>query len=267
MTENPAIYSREYFQRLHDVEERHWWSQGMRDVAEALIESHFGRRDDLDILDAGCGTGITLGWLRRYSRHRPVEGIDVAPEALEFCRARGHEDVREGSVLDLPYADQSFDLVVCHDVIQHLEDDVAGLREMRRVLRPGGALLVRTNTKLAIGKGKPAASGDYRMYTPAELREKVSAAGLEVRQLSHANALMSLPLMAKRYLRERKEATYGDRGLPIRLLPPHLAWLSPALRTLLRAEARYLADFSHSIPFGSAIVFLAERRDLPAGAA
>ena len=98
MTENPAIYSREYFQRLHDVEERHWWSQGMRDVAEALIEAHFGRRDDLDILDAGCGTGITLGWLRRYSRHRPVEGIDVAPEALRrFTREGAQEDAGQGA--------------------------------------------------------------------------------------------------------------------------------------------------------------------------
>ncbi len=259
MTDNPGIYTQSYFQLLHDVEERHWWSLGMRDIADALIQAHFGSRDDLDILDAGCGTGITLGWLRRYSRHRPVEGIDVAPEALAFCRARGHDQVREGSVLDLPFPDASFDLVVCHDVIQHLTDDVAGLREMGRVLRPGGALIVRTNTKLAIGRAKPADRDDYRMYTPGELRGKVAGAGLTLRQLSHVNALLSLPLIIRRYWRERKNVSYGDRGLPIRLLPPHLAWLTPVLRATLRAEATYLSNFSRSLPIGTAIVLLAEK--------
>lgn len=263
MTDNPGIYTQSYFQLLHDVEEHHWWSLGMRDIADALIQTHFEGREDLDILDAGCGTGITLGWLQRYSRHKPVEGIDVAPEALEFCRARGHQQVRVGSVLDLPYPDAAFDLVVSHDVIQHVDDDVAGMREMGRVLRPGGALLVRTNTKLAISKGKPADDTNYRMYTPAELREKVAAAGLMLRQLSHVNALLSLPLIAKRYFRERNRATYGDRGLPIRLLPPHLAWLTPVLRGTLRAEARYLSNFKHSLPIGTAIVLLAERPGAP----
>lgn len=264
MSENPQIYSRAYFQQLHDVEERHWWSRGMRDIADAMIRRWAGGRTGLDVLDAGCGTGITLSWLRQYSAPKDVVGIDVSEHALDFCRARGHTSVANESVEDLPYDDASFDLIVCNDVIQHLVDDGRALREFHRVLRPGGCLNVRTNCKLGIGKDKAAASENYRMYTPEELEEKLTGAGFEVEQLTYVNMLASLKTLAQRVRRERDEADYDDRGLPIRLLPPHLAWLDRALHGLLQAEARYLADPDRSLPFGSALLFSAVKPTGPA---
>lgn len=259
MSANPKIGTYEYFAQLHEVEEKHWWSRGMRDIADMMIRRTFNGRTDLDILDAGCGTGITLSWLRSYSQPNPVVGIDISEHALDFCRARGHSEVHQASVTDVPFDDERFDLIVCHDVIQHLADDRAALREFYRVLRPGGALLVRTNTKLGIGKDTTAASRDYRMYTCDELRTKTTEAGLRVQQMSHVNMLMSLALIIKRYFRERGKSEYDDRGLPIRLLPPHLAWLNTLLHGLLQIEARYLSDPERSLPFGSAIIYIAEK--------
>ncbi|HET6566581.1 MAG TPA: class I SAM-dependent methyltransferase [Rhodothermales bacterium] len=256
---NPKIYSYEYFEQLHEVEERHWWSKGVRDIAGAMIARHFRARTALDVLDAGCGTGISLSWLEQFSTPKPVTGIDISEHALGFCRARGHAQVSTGSVMELPYDDEAFDLVVCNDVIQHLPDDVKALREFYRVLRPGGAVSLRTNCKIGIDTEKGAERDDYRMYTPAELKEKVEAAGLEMVQISYVNMLMSLTTLAKRYLRERKQGAYGDRGLPIRLLPPHLAWLNGLLRGIMRVEARYLSRASRTLPFGSAIIFLAQK--------
>jgi len=71
-----------------------------------------------------------------------AEGVDVSIDALDFCRARGVNTVKQGAAESLPYEDGSFDLVTGLDVVEHLDDDVAGLREMRRVLRPGGRALV-----------------------------------------------------------------------------------------------------------------------------
>ena len=71
-----------------------------------------------------------------------AEGVDVSTEALSFCKQRGLQSVRLGEAEKLPYPDQSFDLVTGLDVVEHLDDDLAGLREMRRVLKPGGRALL-----------------------------------------------------------------------------------------------------------------------------
>ncbi len=260
MSANPQIYSQAYFQQLHDAEGTHWWSRGVRDVADAMIGRWADGRTGLDVLDAGCGTGVTLSWLGRYSAPGDVVGVDVSEHALDFCRAAGHATVAQASVEDLPHADGSFDLVVCNDVLQHLADDRRALAEIGRVLRPGGLLHARTNCKLGLGDKAPAAA-DYRMYTPAELDRKVAEAGLEVEQMTYVNLLASLKTLAQRVRRERGEDTYRDRGLPLRQRPPSLGWLDRMLYATLRAEARYLADPARSLPFGSAILISAVKPD------
>ncbi|GAA4853883.1 class I SAM-dependent methyltransferase [Saccharopolyspora rosea] len=104
-------------------------------------------RPDTELLDIGCGPGtITLDFAELAGR---VVGVDNVAEPLEIARAgaaeRGLDDVEfaEADVYALPHADDSFDVVHAHQVLQHLTDPVAALREMRRVCRPGGLVAVR----------------------------------------------------------------------------------------------------------------------------
>src|SRR5262245_37176290 len=90
------------------VEGRHWWYGGMRAIAAAILDAVYGERHDLQILDAGCGTGGNGLFLRRYGT---VVGIDLAPEALDLGGSRLPGRLARGSVLDIPFADASFDLV------------------------------------------------------------------------------------------------------------------------------------------------------------
>jgi SAM-dependent methyltransferase len=106
-------------------------------------------RPGMDLLDVGCGPGtITLDLARLVSPGR-VLGIDTAEAVVEA--ARGHAVQRAddttrfepGDVYGLQLPDDSFDVVHAHQVLQHLTDPVAALREMRRVCRPGGLVAVR----------------------------------------------------------------------------------------------------------------------------
>src|SRR4051794_35008260 len=119
------------------LDERHWWYRGRRRVLRAVLD-----RIDLArparVLDAGCGSGRTLDDLTRYG---DVRGIELNPAGVEAARRRGH-DVRQAPVEAIPFEDGSFDLVTCLDVIEHTIDDVAALRELRRVTAPGGTLVV-----------------------------------------------------------------------------------------------------------------------------
>ena len=101
----------------------------------------------LDVLDVGCGPGTITADLARRVAPGLVVGVDRSDEVLEAARARvgGAESPRfeVGDVYALDHPDDSSDVVHAHQVLQHLSDPVAGLREMRRVCRPGGLVAAR----------------------------------------------------------------------------------------------------------------------------
>ena len=180
------------YEAMYHVEDTLWWYVGMRRIGEAVLNGRL--QPGMRILDAGCGTGGNLRWLTRYGT---AYGIDLAPEAMDFCRARNLTTVTRASVLDLPFPDRSFDLVTSFDVIYHLgvADDVAALREIRRVLKPGGAALVRVPALELLRSEHDAAVHTRQRYSLAELTQKAERAGLEVERASYVNALL-FPLAA-----------------------------------------------------------------------
>ena len=102
-----------------------------------------------DLIDCGCGPGsITLGLAEAVSPGQVV-GIDIEPRQLEVARAaaarRGIDNARfeQASIYEIPAPDASFDVAVAHFVIEHVSDPSRALREMRRVLRPGGVAAIK----------------------------------------------------------------------------------------------------------------------------
>lgn len=97
------------------------------------------------VLDVGCGRGFYLHVLTEFDFVREIQGVDVNRTYLELAR-RSQTDprvrVQEAVIEALPFADETFDFAICSEVLEHLRDDLAGLRELHRVLRPGGTLMV-----------------------------------------------------------------------------------------------------------------------------
>jgi len=119
-------------------EDRHWWYRGRRRiVCEELAQLPTG--PTMRVLDAGCGSGRLLDELRDYGH---VTGLDLNPDSVEIARSRGHEDVVQGPVEQLPWPDETFDLVISLDMVEHTVDDRVTLRELRRVTKPGGYFLM-----------------------------------------------------------------------------------------------------------------------------
>lgn len=187
---------------MSEVEGAHWWFAGRRRILASFLEGivaglSVSQDGSLRILDVGCGTGANLELLGQFGA---AEGVDVSEEALEFCRRRGLTAVKLGAAEQLPYDDESFDLATALDVVEHLDDDVAGLKEMRRVLRPGGYALLFVPAFMFLWGVQDDVSHHRRRYTIAQLRRAVAAAGLKVERATYANLTFFAPIFLGRLM-------------------------------------------------------------------
>lgn len=141
-----AVARDTYVQGHHEsVLRSHRWRTAANSAGYLLPHLRAG----MDLLDVGCGPGtITVDLARAVAPGR-VLGVDRSAEVLvkaaELAVARGAENAvfEPGDAYELDYADESFDVVHAHQLLQHLTDPVGALREMRRVTRPGGVVAVR----------------------------------------------------------------------------------------------------------------------------
>src|SRR6185369_11727486 len=184
---------------LFRVEQSHWWFIGRRKILASFVEeicrSVTDRRPR--ILDVGCGTGANLLMLSKYG---DAEGVDVSEDALAFCRERGLDKVKLGAAEQLPYDDATFDLVTAFDVVEHIDDDLAGLKEMRRVLRPGGRVLLFVPTFMFLWGLQDDVSHHRRRYRLPGLTRVLEQAGFEIERSTYANITFFLPILLLRKL-------------------------------------------------------------------
>ena len=184
---------------LYQVEQSHWWHIGRRRILAGFVSDICSRVTDRRprILDVGCGTGANLLMLSQYGE---AEGVDVSEDALAFCRERGLDHVKQGAGEALPYDDNTFDLVTAFDVVEHMDDDLAGLREMFRVLRPGGRALIFVPTFMFLWGLQDDVSNHRRRYRLPELRRVLEQAGFEIERSTYANITFFLPILLIRKL-------------------------------------------------------------------
>jgi SAM-dependent methyltransferase len=184
---------------LFRVEQSHWWYTGRRRIIASFVEEICRRVTDRRprILDVGCGTGANLLMLSEYG---DAEGVDVSEDAIAFCRERGLDKVKLGAAEELPYDDGTFDLVTALDVVEHMDDDLAGLKEMRRVLRPGGRVLLFVPTFMFLWGLQDVVSNHRRRYRLPQLTRVLEEAGFEIERTTYANITFFLPILLVRKL-------------------------------------------------------------------
>src|SRR5215211_8223082 len=230
----------------------------MREVTRAVLDPVCPPGQRRDVLDAGCGTGGMLTWLERYAGGGRVAGIDFSADALEFCRGRGLRDLARASVTALPYADETFDLVTSFDVLVQLPgegSDELAMREMFRVLRPGGVAFARAAAYEWMRSGHDEALNTQRRYTLPQLVGRMERAGFRVRRATYANTLL-LPAAALRRL-VLKRLRLADAGSDVK--PPGSDWLNRALASALKAEAGLLTRPDAKLPAGLSAICVAEK--------
>lgn len=237
------------------AEQSHFWFRGFRQYMKLALTRATAGVASPRILDCGCGTGSNLEMLRPYGR---AFGFDLTRIGTEFAKANGHR-VAQASIGAIPFKSGVFDLVSSFDVFQVLPDEVeqSAIREMARVLKPGGWILLHV-AALEVLHGKHSVlSEEHRRYTPARLRALVGGTGFEIDRLTFDHFSL-LPLMLPVRVWHRLTAKGGVVSPGEGEITVPIAPVNAALTALVSLEA--LALRAVDMPIGSSLMCLARKR-------
>src|ERR1051325_6372270 len=240
------------------VEATHFWFRGFRNFVAPAIAEIAGPRRDLCMLDCGCGTGYNLATLLRpYGR---AFGFDLTPARLAHARAAGFPLAR-ANMSAIPFRSERFDLVTSVDVMQYVDDDSAVLKEMARVRKPGGGLVVTASAMDMLRGGHAGTWPEVRRYTDARMRSIVEGAGLRVRHLTYPFAsffpMMAAVRLAGRTGRAGGAGKAGGAGGDDWEMRVPAAPFNTALTWILGAEAALSRRLP--MPVGSSVLIVARK--------
>ena len=243
----------EVYREIQRIEATHWWYVARRSIIFDWVVRRAGRLSDPRILDIGCGTGFNIAHLHGLGFTRVI-GLDVAAEALNFCRSRYLTSLVQGDATRVPFVNGAFDIILALDLIEHVADDVAALRGLARLLAPGGVLVIFTPAFRFLWGHQDEVSRHFRRYTSAELRSKIEDAGLVVEKLTYANTFL-MPLVwagrvVDRRRRQRATATVTENEM-------HPRWSNALLQRIFDAERPLLRVVN--FPFGVSLLTLASK--------
>jgi SAM-dependent methyltransferase len=240
-------------------EDKHWWFAGRTWSLLNMLDREVKPDGQSRVLDIGSGAGNMFHHLARYGS---VIGLDNNPKPLAVARERGY-DVREGQAEDLPFDDDSFELVALLDTVEHCDDDMAVLRECYRVCTPGGHLVVTVPAFMWLWSHNDVLNDHKRRYTAGELREKLRRVGFRVDRMTYNNFLvfpMAAPLVLLRKGAEQEidlgSPHFDDESYQVEMEPA-----PPVLNSILSGvtwtEAQILRWLN--LPIGTSIICIVEK--------
>jgi SAM-dependent methyltransferase len=223
--------------KLARLEQRHWWYAERRSILHRVLRD---RRTGGWAADIGAAAGgntrvlESLGW-RSLALEYSGTGADLArSRGLLVSRADAHR---------LPLRTDSMGVVTALDVLEHLEDDEQAARELRRVLRPDGVLVVAVPADPALWSAHDDAVGHLRRYTEESLRTLLTGAGFEIERLWSWNVLLR-PLAALR----RRKSTGSDLEQVPAVLNAGLRAVVALERVLPVGRRRGVSLFAVAVP-------------------
>ena len=203
---------RAVFDRMAELDQQHWWFRARRRILSAVIGRVVRPPKNARILEIGCGTGHNLSMLQRFGQ---VDGCEMDALARDLASLRLGRRVLDAKLPELAAVPEGeYDVVALLDVLEHVEDDMAALRSIRRRLKPGGALLLTVPANPWMWSAHDAAHHHFRRYSKQSLERAFTEAGFQARMHSYFNTLLFPPIAIARAVAKLLGRESADDSLP-----------------------------------------------------
>ena len=250
----------EEYEKMFRLEGKLWWYRSLHERVETALQQQFGDRRDITILDAGCGTGGLMDFLRRCG-YTNVRGIDGSVDAVAFCHERGFSvaPVNLKNLTDFE-PDVQYDAIVLNDVFCYFTDAELPLLvdALAYRLKPDG-ILVSNNNAFSLFRGQhDVAVGIIRRFIRADFERLVPATGLHIGFSTYWSfALSPLILLMRQW--QRLQLAFGWRKPEEAKSDVYLpgAWLNETLYRIVRAERTLFPR----TPFGSSLFIIVRKQE------
>jgi SAM-dependent methyltransferase len=250
---------------MFEAEDNFWWYVGMRNNLKTILQRYWDWKDKPNplIVDAGCGTGAVLqrlvnGFDGSISPQNAI-GFDLSDEALRFCAERGLGDrVSRGSITEMPFADNTFDILVSFDVISNLPEPTPGFKEVARVVKHGGMLVLNLPAYQFLYSEHDLAVRTLRRFDKKEVRSLLAQNGLMPLHMTYLNTVLFPPAAGVRLTKKMFLKAKPGKELHSDLTPPPTA-LNNLLVWTMAQEANLIGRSSLSLPFGLSLMTIARK--------
>ncbi len=256
-------YDPAYFKALFAIEDRHFWFRSRNRIIAAMTNQVVAHMNDgYRVLEVGSGTGNTLRVLENVCDHGKVVGVDLFAEGLYYARQRVSCPLVQGDMSALPFGTQ-FELIGIFDVLEHLPDDIPVLRHLRRMLAPGGALLITVPAHQSLWSYFDVGSHHCRRYGLPELRGKLTYAGFRIEYITEYMTIL-LPLvwlgrrLASAITLHRSNGTTRSHELACREL--HITPVLNDIAKLILYWESWAVRRRKPLPFGISLLAVARDR-------
>lgn len=231
--------------QLSGAQTEHFWFSGKRALIHNLL-SFLPEKEYRSILDVGAGTGSDIEVIGKFGH---IHVLDIDQEALQLINNACVVEKTFGSATVMPYSKDSFDVIVAFDVLEHIDDDSAVVKEMYRVLKPGGFIVVTVPAYQMLFSAHDKALGHVRRYNKKMLRALFADA--EEKKMGYWFFTL-FPLVALgRFINKNKNPKVDSSfSLP--------SWINNVLRFITKSEASCIKK-GGMFPFGLTLYALYQK--------
>lgn len=252
----------DYEVKHYKLEKDYWFFVARREVIKSFLNNEVRSKK---VLEIGCGSGMLLSDLRDVGfESENIFGIDISNTAINACQARNISNVQLADGAKLPFPDNSFDILISSDVLEHIENDNVTLSEWNRVLKPGGKMIMLVPAFPALWSEHDEANLHFRRYTKSGLTNIIERNNFEILRISFWNITLFFPaliikLLLRLFSRRNPDGNLGNASKPHDHLYGSSRILNPVMHAIISVD-NFLIKSGINLPFGVSLLVYAKKK-------
>ena len=244
---NTSGMERSFYKNYFKTEKEHWLMVVRRMIARDNLKAYVAKKPkEAKVLDFGCGSGLFVTELEEHGYQ--AYGLDISEEAVKFGILQGRKNLDVIDAHKINFPDNTFDAIFGMAVLEHLEDESWALKEIERVLKPGGAVILMVPAYMFLWGVQDEVAHHYRRYTKRSLLKKLKeSTSLKEEKSSYFNTFLFLPIAGLRLV----SRTFGIQGRESDF-DINNPFLNKFFFSIFNAERKLLAHIT--FPFGVSVL-------------